>query len=661
MPRSSLLRAARALRARVVYRIDTLLSLPPIGQLVAVVLATGVLVVVWAIALRIVAPSAPESATGLQAVWWSVTHFMDGGTMASDPVGRRIVSLGATASGVLVLSLLTAAFASKMNERIQVMRSGLSSVVERDHILVLGFTSDVVLMAGEIARSAQWRTVVVLTQFDKVHVETALRRVTHRTGAHVRVVVRTGDPRFESALLRVSAQHARSIVVVPPPELGDAESVQWTLSTLLAVRRVVEDEFTGKIIVKARHEESRDVLLLASEPGVAGPRALATEIIASDDIIARVLAQSARQEGVYFALRQLLTFNRCEIYVDPLPEGLVGLSFDEAHARVSGAVLLGIQRPGEEALLAPSREAQRPLREGDRIIVLAVESRMYGLDGALPAAPETTHAPAVLHRPENVVVLGFSRTLPLLVRELDELLPAGSTVRVAHGASVAAREAVLDDPAGTLRRVSIVRDVRTPRELIRDDGNEVYTADAVIILGCEQGQSDNGDADALANLLWLRHGMRRTGRAVRRTVTEVRDPRSALHVPEMAHDLLVSSSVVAMLLAQSAIDPDITRIYREILSPEGVEIFLRARQSYVGHGPCTFGDVMAAARARGEIAFGFLPPERPSAADPVIRRERLERGEPADDRGASLRLNPSRDEPVPDDDRVAIVVFARPT
>ncbi len=655
MSGSSLRRAARAFRARVVYRIDTLLSLPPFAQLLAVAFATLVLVMVWAIALRLVAPHASGSVTDREALWWSLTHFMDGGTMASDPLGQRIVSLGATVSGVLVLSLLTASFASKMNERIHLMRSGLNPVVERDHILVLGFSADVVLMANEMARSGQWRTLVVLAEFDKVRLEAALRRVSHLSGAHLRVVVRTGDPRFEAALLRVSAERARSIVVVPPPEVDDEESVQWTLSTLLAVRRVVEDDFSGQIIVEARHAENRDVLLLASEAGVAGARSLKTEIIASDDIVARVLAQSARQEGVYFALRQLLAFNRCEIYVDPMPPALRGLRFDEAHARIADAVLLGIQRPGTDATLAPARDAALVLRDGDRLVVLAAESRMYRIDGALPAAPEGSSTPTAPTPPENIVILGFNRTLPLLVRELEELLPAGSTVRMAHGATPASRAAVIEG-----NTLSLVRDPRSPCDLMRDGGDEVYDADAVIILGSEHGESANGDADALANLLWLRHGMRRTGRSIRRTVTEVRDPRSALHVPEMAHDFLVSSSVVAMLLAQAAIDPDIARIYREILSPEGAEIFLRPRRAYAGQGPRTFADVMAAARAHGEIALGFLPPGREAPEASVVRRERLGRGEPADDRGASLRLNPTRDTPVPDEEGVSIVVLARP-
>jgi hypothetical protein len=661
MAGSSLRRAARRLRARVVYRIDTLLTFPPIGQVVTLFFVTVVLVVVWALLLRLAAPHAAESVSDREAVWWSLTHFMDGGTMATDVLGHRLVALGATASGVLVLSLLTAAFASKMNERIQDLRSGLNPVIERDHILVLGYAPDVVLMSREIARSGQWRTLVVLSQTDKVRVETGLRNATRLVGSRLRVVVRTGDPRSEAALLRVSAEHASSIVVVPPPDLHDDESVQWTLSTLLAVRRVVEDEFVGQIIVEARHAENREVLLLAAEPGVAGPRALSTDIVASDDIIARVLAQSVRQEGVYFALREMLAFNRREIYLDELPQALQGVSFAEAHERLTGGILLGVQRPIEGALLAPRLDREIVLADGDRLIVLSSGRGRYRLDGKLPDAPiADTDATPPVAKPETVVILGFNRTLPLLARELDDVLPAHSVIRVACGGTTPEIDSIIDGATRRVVRSTLQRDPRTPCDLMREGGDEVYTADAVIILACEQSESDNGDADALANLLWLRHGMRRTGRTVRRTITEVHDPRSALHVPEMAHDFSVSSSVVAMLLAQAAVDPEVARIYREILSPDGAEIYLRHRWQYIGRGPRTFADVMAAARARGEIALGFFPPEDASDEDVQLRRERLERSEVVSGRGDALQLNPPRDTPVPDDERVGIIVLALP-
>lgn len=652
METPSVRRVARSLRARLIYRLDTWLSFPPVGQLLGLCLVACALVAAWALALRAIEPRL----SGVDALWWSLTHLMDAGIMAGDTVGHRLVAIGATTCGVLTLSLVTAAFASKMNERIHDLRSGLNPVVERGHVLLLGFSSDAALVAREVARSGQRRTLVVLAPDDKPRVELALRHATQVEGSRARVVVRVGDPRSESALLRVAASRASSIVVIPPPELDDEQSVRWTLAALLAVRRVVEDDFAGEIVVEARHAENRDVLLLAAEAGVAGPNALAVQVVASDDIIARVLAQGARQEGVYLALRDMLAFNRREVYLAPAPEALVGLSFDEAHARVTGAVLLGLQRPGEHASLAPAADDDLRVRDGDRLVVLASGPDAPRFGGALPApkgpARRASRRPPP---PERVVILGYHRVIPLLVAELDGLLPPGSQVCVVCGDGARDVDPVIEAARRAARRATVSVMKESPCDALRGGGDAIYDADAVIIVGCPDEASETGDAHALANLLWLRHGMRRTGRRVRRVVTQVRDPRSALHVPEMPHDFVVSSAVVAMLLAQAALDPDAARVYHEILNPEGADVLLRPCDEYLGPGAHTFADAMAAARARDEVALGFMtadpePPARPSLRadeDDAFRAQRR------------LQLNPPRDAPAPSGPRASVVVLTR--
>src|SRR5262249_46894793 len=158
-------------------------------------------------------------------------------------------------------------------------------------------------------------------------------------GSRIRLVVRTGDPRMETTLARVSAEYARAVIVLPPASLDDDSSVQWTLAVLLAMRRIADAGFKGQVIVEARHMEARELLGLVGEPGIAGAAALATEVVASDDVVARILAQSVRQEGVYFAIREMLAFDGCEVYLDPCPAAVVGKPFEEAHGSIDGAVL----------------------------------------------------------------------------------------------------------------------------------------------------------------------------------------------------------------------------------------------------------------------------------------------------------------------------------
>ncbi len=613
----------RTFRTLLVYRADRFLSYPPLVQLLLLAIPTAFVIVAWALLVRAAAPGDPATSGTLNAIWWSITRFFDGGTMANDPWRVRLIALGVTASGVVGISLLTAALASKMGERIQDLRSGRSPVVERRHILVLGWDPKAVLLARELARSRQRMTMVVLSQDDKDRIEISLRFVRRIAGRRLRIVVRTGDPRSEQALLRVAADSARTVIVVPPTSLNDADSVGWTLSVLLAVRRAVGGEFTGRIIVEARHADARDLLMLVGERDVAGPGALDTDIVATDDVIAKVLAQSTRQEGIYYTLRRLLAFDDCEFYLERAPAAVVGRSFAQAFAAIDGALLAGLRLADGTVRLNPPDDWDHVIASEDRMILIASGYGAYRTNGTLPTnVPEPKpagkrHAPA-----ERVLLLGANRTLPQLVRELDRVLAPGSYVRIAAGVLSDDAQRLLVTVSRATKHISVELDTRPPLDIARAVDDCLFDVNAIVILGCEDETDENGDAGSLAMLLWLRHGMRQRGKSMGRVITEVRDPRSAAHVTELQHDFLISSEIVALLLAQEALDPDLAPVYRELMSPAGMEIVLRPRELYADDRSATFGEITVAARARGELALGYYPSKGQARADVVLNPAR---------------------------------------
>ena len=658
---SGLLRRYRRFRSLVTYRADQFLSYPPIVQALVVTGLTAVLIIAWGLGVHFAFPNDADIPGASEGVWWSATHFMDGGTMSgSSDDHRRGFAFGATVCGVLVMSFVTGAFASKMGERIAELKSGKSPVVETEHVLVLGFDSKVAFLARELARSGQRLVVVVMASDDRDKIELALRPARKVPHSKARFLARTGDPRSELALLRVSADRTRSIIVVPPAALDDEETVNWALSTLLAVRRVVGDDYRGNVVVEARRRSAEEVLRLAAEPGVAGPGALPTEIVASDDVIARVLAQSARQEGVYFALREMLSFVGSEIYLERVGHRLIGKTFDEAHEALRGGVVFGVVRASGETVLSPPHGDPTKLARGDRLAVLAPHARGYHYDGRFASSAEgadTLRSDGA--KPERVLLLGFNRTLPLLIEELDSILPEGSQVTVMCCPIKNPVLALLEGLEKKVTHVTLMHEDKRPLDLVSAAEERLLSMNAVVILGCEDESDDNGDANALSTLLWLRHGMRAAGREVRRVVTEVRDLRSAGYVRAGARDFLVSSDVVAMVLAQSALVPEVAPIYRELLSPQGHEIFLRPRSLYVGNGSATFGEVMAAARLRGEVAIGLYP--APAQDDDRTLREVTEEGELGDEHRSPVRLNPSRKARVPAGPEAHVVVVSVPT
>jgi hypothetical protein len=260
-----------------------------------------------------------------------------------------------------------------------------------------------------------------------------------------------------------------------------------------------------------------------------------------------------------------------------------------------------------------------------------------------------------------VALIGWAATMPHLCRELAEILPTGSSVHLVPGDALARARELEALLVRDLHRVKWVVHERPGAELAHTGHPIICGADSVVILG-QPGDSEeeNGDASALAMLLRMRHGLRSVGTPDRvRIVTEVRDPRSASHVAPRPGDSIVSSDIIAMLLAQEMLDPETGPIYRALFTSGATTLELRHRSEYVPDGDATFAEVMSAARKRGEVALGFYPDPRHYGDDGELDRQHLEEGDPI--LGDAPWLNPPRSTPVPtsDDGRIAILKRTR--
>jgi hypothetical protein len=622
-------RALRGAKTWLIYQLDHFVAWTPWVQTLVIILASIVLVLAWAFVLRLSGQTVAENPT-----WWTLTRLMDGGTMAADRgFGLRLVAIGVTTSGVLLLSLTTGAFASKLSERLNDLKQGKSPVAERAHVLVLGFDSKVPLIAQELARSHQRITFVTLSKEDKARQDAHLRAAKRVPRSRLKIITRTGDPRSEVTLLRVAADRASSIVLVTPRELDDEAAMRWTLSVLLALRRVTAPSFRGRVIVEVRRQSQCPLLALVGEAGLAGDDNLRLELIASDDLVARILAQSVRHGAVYLAIRELLSFAGSELYLEPVPKELVGKSFEAAHAQVTDAVCAGIRTAEGGILFAPTgKDAERRIGERDRLIVLEENLGELTLGGTLPAPPPVGEIQIeAFEVPQNVAVLGANRSLSCLIFELDRIMPSGSTVRIS--APELADE--VSAAAKACRRVAIDQRISTSRDVGKSSDPAMIEADGVVILGCEDELDPDGDASAVSLLLQLRHERRSGARpGIRRLITEVRDPAVAHQIASSLDDFLVSADVIAMMLAHAAFDPDLASVYGELLAPRGAEIFVRPRRYYLPDGPATFADLMSAARRRGDVALGFFP---------------------------DARLNPPRNAPIPSGDTIGVIALSRGT
>ncbi len=204
--------------------------------------------------------------------------------------------------------------------------------------------------------------------------------------------------------------------------------------------------------------------------------------------------------------------------------------------------------------------------------------------------------------PERLLV-GWNSLGPVILRELDQFVLRGSTVDVlADGDLVDPNELVdvqLDNLAETYRPPH--GDLDQLSAFVAE-----HHYDKVIILGYRSGVSPaEADARTLLTLLLIQRAMAHEGERRSRIVTELLDSRDVeLARATGADDFVVSDELSSLMMAQLAERRELEPVLADLFDVEGSALSIKPASWYV-RGRAPFARVVAAARARGEIAIGY--------------------------------------------------------
>src|SRR5215207_11691620 len=195
--------------------------------------------------------------------------------------------------------------------------------------------------------------------------EDEIRARVGKTG-RTRVVCRTGDPINIDDVEIVNPGESRSIIVLPPDE---PEADSKVIKTILALTNNPN-----------RREESYHIVSRISDPenlGVARMVGRAElRLVAVDDLIARITAQTCRQSGLSVVYTDLLDFGRDEIYFIREPR-LVGMTFGEALTAYESCSVIGLRKKGGWIELNPRTGTE--ISADDEIILIAEDDSTIAL------------------------------------------------------------------------------------------------------------------------------------------------------------------------------------------------------------------------------------------------------------------------------------------
>ena len=135
------------LKKRIAYRVDVFFSVYPYAKLLALLFATILLIGFGGLALYAV-----SDGTLTEAIWLSWTFVADSGNHADRVgLGPRIVSVSISSGGMLIFAMMLGLVSDAISEKVDSWRKGKSEVIERNHILILGWSDKLVKCPNKFA------------------------------------------------------------------------------------------------------------------------------------------------------------------------------------------------------------------------------------------------------------------------------------------------------------------------------------------------------------------------------------------------------------------------------------------------------------------------------------------------------------------------------
>jgi len=273
----------------------------------------------------------------------------DGGVTERSTHGHiigAVVSLGGLMIFAFAISMVHAGFSNYLD----LIRTGYAPVVEGEHIVILGYTDETIVLVEELCAGFCDKgatKIAILAEGEKSSVEANIRaRMHRRTYQSNNIVVRSGCSVDANALQHVSVATAAVVIVMPNYNVEKEQRDALTLQTLFLLRRKGWP-LQGKVL--AACSIARNAQLLERAGGSH------THLVMLNSFVAKLMSHCGLDHGLGMAINELVGFDGNAFFTEVVPEHLVGLPFSEAVAYYSDAVVVGMISPSTCPEAPPSQ------------------------------------------------------------------------------------------------------------------------------------------------------------------------------------------------------------------------------------------------------------------------------------------------------------------
>jgi hypothetical protein len=585
------------MKGRLRYWFDNFMAKGTFAQIMSLVVLTLVLMlllgmITWVFELN------PKRPTGGETLWNAIWGLLRPATPkwnAKAP-GYMVIKILMLLSGMFVVSMLISILTSGFRLLITGLREGRSRVPINNHTLILGWSPSLMsvlpelILANESERKAH---VVVLSQQSKQMMDDEIR-------AHIKdrkttiIVTRSGDPCNADDLELVNIDGASSVILLTAESSDDPDLD--VIKTLMAIMNNPNRQRRPyHVVASIRYQKNIDVAQLAGK-GEA-------ELIPSMEVISKITAQTCRQPGLPVVYAEIMGFADNELYIAPA-RGLEGKKFGDALFAYGESCPIGLWTSGDQLLINPNTD--HPLGAGDRLLFLAEDDSTIVRDDPPVQVDEGAIVSGTVEalQAERTVIIGWNAGAPIIVRELDQYIEKGSELIVVVENE---DDQKLATAVGTgLANQTFVCRIGTPTDRDLLDTLGIPGAHHVILLKYDGLDPLDSDSNVLVTLLHVRDIIEKSGKDIA-VVSELALERNRqIAHADRADDFVVGDYLIGLLYAQISQQKELNKVFSDMLSEEGSEIYLKPAEVYVKPGvPVSFFTVVESARRKGEVAIGY--------------------------------------------------------
>ncbi len=557
--------------------------------------------------------SSKEFDTFLRNLYISFLELTDPGSMAQDKNSSgwfKLTAIMAGISGIVIMSMLIAIVTTALDQKLAFLRKGHSKVMEKNHTLILGWNDRVVEILRELIlanESEKNPAVVILAEPEKEFMDDLLNTQL-KERLTTRIITRSGNTASLIDLARVSIESCRSVIAVA--HCSDTAALDQKAASDARVIKTVLGIITSKpeskkfnIVAEIFEPANRAVVESVSPSEVT--------TVDTQEILAKLLAQTSRSSGLAVVYGEILSFDGCEMYF--YNTHWKQSRFGDLQYHFNDGVPIGIRDSAGKVTVNP--DTNTLMQDSDDILIIAEDDSTirYQKNVVTQAASLDLKPGRQQTYQERTLLLGWNAKAEIFIEELADYVKEGSVIDIIIKYPAKAIKDTIKLIQERLSHISINLYNQNPMQRTTLLEHDPLSYDDIIILsqGDESSDPEKTDSETIIILLLLRSIFSENPLRASNTtlITEVMNSENKELISRAGvNDFIISNRFISNILAQISEEPDIKAVYDDLFEEDGSEIYLKPLSLYLETMPekaVKFSDLMNLAGKRNEICIGF--------------------------------------------------------